>query len=336
MLHRAGRAGAVAKGTDLPFGIDSANDIAGAPGQCTHTMPGQFSIRPRKVRPFLTASCEIAVVPPTARVVLNVRRVIGRTTVVGVRQAQLATLEPWVPVVWYVPGGDDRRTHGIDDADRAAVERVSSVQQPVVVVSASAGIADNLVAFGAEWVRQRMLERDLVEALSRARATSALAAISRTIDTNSTIPAKLRRALVYATIPHASIQSFGTSRLGSVERLARYVECDRSTLTAQWRSAWSRAFAESAPESVDPDLRLEDFVHWPLLIRAVVRKTGRQSWARIATRFGMHEDTLRRASKRLTGRSLAQLAGDGPLSLCGEFFDRVIEPLLASVAEGVR
>jgi hypothetical protein len=86
--------------------------------------------------------------------------------------------------------------------------------------------------------------------------------------------------------------------------------------------SWQSAFGPTPP------LRLQDFVHWILLIRATaLRSTGRR-WTAVADDLGVHEHTIARVAKGLAGMNLRQLAAGGPAEVTRRFERRAVAPLL--------
>src|SRR3954454_13080211 len=84
--------------------------------------------------------------------------------------------------------------------------------------------------------------------------------LAQALDRAPRLPARLRGALLRAcTAPRPFL---------SVSRLAAASDCDRRTLWRDWR------------RGVGPDsaLRLEDVLHWLLLVRALALKTPQRSW----------------------------------------------------------
>lgn len=106
------------------------------------------------------------------------------------------------------------------------------------------------------------------------------------------IPATLKQALAFACRSEVPIRS--------VKHLTAAVGSNRRTLWYQW----CKVVGPSSP------LRLQDFLHWVLLLRAVGRKTPDRSWATVAEDVGVHPHTLWRFAKQLTGCTLPELAGE--------------------------
>ncbi len=123
------------------------------------------------------------------------------------------------------------------------------------------------------------------------------------------LPATLQEAIVYACRSERPVCS--------IKQLAAAVKSNRATLWHQWRKV------VGAPSR----LRLEDFLHWVLLLRAVGRKTSGRSWAEVAEELGIHAHTLWRYAKQLTGRTLPELSAD-PMVVVRLFRGRVLKFLL--------
>ena len=124
------------------------------------------------------------------------------------------------------------------------------------------------------------------------------------------VPQKLREALALACE--------GERPIRTVERLACAVGCDRRTLWNQWKQVVGR----------DEPLRLQDFLHWVLLLRAMSGKTAGRSWADVADDVGVHPHTLGRLARQLAGRTLRDLAAGGHAPVARRFEDEVLPVLL--------
>lgn len=125
-------------------------------------------------------------------------------------------------------------------------------------------------------------------AVARARTRGLFHNLHFTISDNRQLSPRLRDALVHAlrTEHHAY----------SVATLARAVRCDRRTL---WH-AWRRAVADGP--------RLEDFLHWLVLLRAAELKESARCWREVALTLGIDNRTLGRHAGRLLGMRLSDLA----------------------------
>ena len=124
------------------------------------------------------------------------------------------------------------------------------------------------------------------------------------------LPPRLREALALACDERRGIRT--------VERLASAAGCDRRTLWTHWKSA----------VGADAELRLQDFVHWLLLLRAAHRKTAELAWADVADEIGIHPHTLSRLARQLTGCSLRDLAAGGHGELTRRFEAEVLSAVL--------
>lgn len=104
----------------------------------------------------------------------------------------------------------------------------------------------------------------------------------------------------------------------SVADLACALGCDRRTLWRHWHEAGQAVAA----------LRLEDFLHWLLLLDAAGRKVPSRGWSAIAAELDVHEHTLARLAKRLGGVTLHELGVVGQQTLMRPFIRQVVRPLL--------
>jgi hypothetical protein len=159
------------------------------------------------------------------------------------------------------------------------------------------------------------LDNHLWPALRRARTGGALRRFAREFEAADWIPDLLRHALAAACRSPAPTYT--------VPQLAAHVGRDRRTV---WR-LWQRTFGPVPP------LRLQDFVHWLLLIRAAsLRSTGHR-WTGVAADLGVHEHTIARLARGLAGMSLREVAAGGPAELTRRFEKRVVAPLLGRAGE---
>jgi hypothetical protein len=107
--------------------------------------------------------------------------------------------------------------------------------------------------------------------------------------------------------------------LHTVQRLARVAGCDRRVLWQQWKETVS-----------DSPLRLQDVLHWFLLLRAAGLKSPGRPWNAVAEDLGVHAQTLGRLSRQLAGLSLTDLAGTRQGELVERFQRDVLGTLLSS------
>jgi len=115
------------------------------------------------------------------------------------------------------------------------------------------------------------------------------------------LPARLRQALALACDSERPICTVG--------KLATMAGCDRRTLWNQWRNTVGR----EAP------VRLEDFLHWQLLLRAMTIKEPAMAWADVADRLGVHPHTVARLARQLAGRTLRELNACSAATVAAEF-----------------
>jgi tetratricopeptide (TPR) repeat protein len=203
-----------------------------------------------------------------------------------------------------------------DAGDRRALVELKSRAPllPVVLVTRrEADAPDSLTELHVDevvWVGQ--VERDLRAASVRAASRTLLRWLAQSLARADHLPSKLREALVYACRT--------TRPVRSVTVLAEAVERHRTTLGRMWRDAVGEEL-----------LRLEDFLAWLLLLRAVARRPRGMSWAAVADELDVHEQTLRETSRRLVGRRLDELAdASGQAWLVEQFARQVLDPLLGA------
>lgn len=158
------------------------------------------------------------------------------------------------------------------------------------------------------WFRE--VDRDLTPAVQRAcrQDFHALRCLALPFELASHLPETLRKALAHACHSERAV--------GSVKHLAAAAGVDRRTLWHQW----NRAVGPSS------SLRLQDFLHWLLLLRALGHKVPGQSWASVARDLRVHPHTLGRLAKQLTGSPLRELSDRGDLVLL--FRERMLDSLV--------
>lgn len=160
------------------------------------------------------------------------------------------------------------------------------------------------------WCREA--ERELAAAVRRAcgRITGALLHLAAPLEAAAHLPAALRTALGHACRSELPVRS--------VNQLAAAVGSDRRTLWYHW----------TRTVGPDAELRLQDFLHWVLLLRALARKTPDRTWASVASEVGVHGHTLQRFARHLAGGTLPTLEEDGA-GAASLFRERVLRLLLA-------
>jgi hypothetical protein len=125
------------------------------------------------------------------------------------------------------------------------------------------------------------------------------------------LPACLRHALALACGAEPPLRT--------VQNLARAVGCDRRVLWQQWKEAM-----DGSP------LRLQDVLHWFLLLRAAGMKRPGVPWNQVAEGLGVHAQTLGRLSRQLADLSLTGLAGTQQGVLVERFERDVVGTLFSS------
>ena len=218
-----------------------------------------------------------------------------------------AAAECWLVVV-ASPGQDPGARRLAALRERHPARRVVlALGDPGAAASGLAASADEVIPLGA-------LERELPAALGRARVASRARSLPDAVRAAEHLPPRLREALARA--------SNGGPPVRTVEKLAVLAGCDRRTLWNQWRHAFT-----------DGELRLEDYLHWLLLLRATARKTPDRSWGDVAEEVGVHPHTLGRLARQLAGRSLRDLAAGGQAAVVERFDEAVLRHLQIDAAE---
>jgi AraC-like DNA-binding protein len=132
----------------------------------------------------------------------------------------------------------------------------------------------------------------LAPAVARELQADILACLATAIETASGLPQELRRGLALAcSMPRPPRTVAGLCRaLGIEEGHLRYL--------------WRRNMAGASS--------LREFVDWLLLGVALRLRPMEGSWAAVADRLGLSEETLRNIFIRRTGHRPGQLAGTDP------------------------
>jgi hypothetical protein len=149
----------------------------------------------------------------------------------------------------------------------------------------------------------------LVPAIHRASNAGYLQQVAAVIDDTPHLPQRLRAALAHACRNRVPVRS--------VNGLAAAVECDRSTLCRQWQKG----------RSTRVELRLEDFLDWLTVLRAVGLRPPGRKWSAVAEELGMPERTLSRIARRLLGSGLRELDLNGYMSVAAKFEAEVLRHL---------
>lgn len=194
----------------------------------------------------------------------------------------------------------------------ALAARQARAWRPVVLVTTRD--ADNArhlkdVTVGeVVWLHE--VERELWPAVQRAASQASLHDVAALVEGLTSMPPTLREALGYACRSRTPVRS--------VTALAQATNCRRSTLWYHWRRA----------VRADASLRLEDFLDWLLVLHALGRKGPDRAWPKVAEELGVHERTLGRLARRLTGLPLQDLNLGGPAAAMELFRERMLHPLI--------
>jgi hypothetical protein len=201
---------------------------------------------------------------------------------------------------------------------RLALFRARHPLHPLVLVTR--GDMENardlkaLVVDEVVWTQE--IDRGLDHAVGRTCVLNQARRMAEAIRRNPALPTKLREALATACASERPIRT--------VHKLAGAVGCDRRTLWTQWKQVMERA---------DADPRLQDFLHWLVLLRATGRKTASRSWAAVAQEVGVHPDTLSRLAQQLTGCPLRDLSAGGQAAVASQFAKEVLSYLAGEVPD---
>ncbi len=159
------------------------------------------------------------------------------------------------------------------------------------------------------WLEE--IDAELSGAVGRTCVLSHQRTFCETMGDADYLPGCLARALAIACTAEPPLHT--------VQKLARVAGCDRRILWQQWKEAM-----DGSP------LRLQDALHWFLLLRAAGRKTPGRPWSAVAEDLGVHPQTLGRLSRQLAGLSLTDLAGTGQGDLVDRFEADVLGGLLSN------
>lgn len=129
----------------------------------------------------------------------------------------------------------------------------------------------------------------LLPAIQRACSTGYLLRVAAAVESSPRLPLRLRAGLAHTCRSRLPV--------GSVKGLAAVLGVDRSTLCRQWLRGRREGTA----------LRLEDFLDWLILLRAVGRRAPGRKWSAVAAELGVPERTLARTASRLLQQRLREL-----------------------------
>jgi hypothetical protein len=150
------------------------------------------------------------------------------------------------------------------------------------------------------------IERELWTKVRLATTSSTLARVADCFRRATQLPPALREALALACS--------ATRPVASVAELGALIGRDRRTIWRQW----------SQSRQANDALRIEDVLHWLILLRAVLQKDRHTSWRLVARSLDVHEHTLARSAQTLVGTTLGCLTFQGPHQVKAAFVDRVM------------
>lgn len=181
---------------------------------------------------------------------------------------------------------------GTEEMERLRGFKARNPLHPVVLVTrGDMQNARQLRAVQVEeviWMEE--MDRALSDALSRTCTLSHQRTFCVAMSDADYLPGCLGSALAHACSAEPPLRT--------VQKLAAVAGCDRRTLWQHWRHVAGGS-----------GLRLQDVLHWFLLLRASTLKTPARSWAVVADELGMHPQTLGRISRQLSGLTLREVAG---------------------------
>ena len=203
------------------------------------------------------------------------------------------------------------RLAAADDARRLAAFRARFPLHPVVLVTrGDIANARNLAGLPVDAVVwQEEVERELAPAVGRTCVLAGSRCFAAALRA-APIPPALRAALARVACAEHPVRT--------VAALAEAAGCDRRTLWHQWRQTGAAG-----------ELRLQDFLHWLLLVRAAGAKTPRRPWSDVADDLGVHPHTLARLARQLVGLSLRELAAGGQAAVAERFQEEVLAKLVS-------
>ena len=155
------------------------------------------------------------------------------------------------------------------------------------------------------------VSRELWSAIRRATFRPSLTDLAGEMEAAAHVPIRLRDALSVACRSEVPVRSVG--------ELAHLANCRRGTLWYQWKRIMRG----------DDDPRLEDFLGWLLVVRAIGLKDHSAAWTDVADGIGVHGRTLGRLARRLTGRTLKELWMAGETQALALFRERMMVPVIS-------
>ena len=182
---------------------------------------------------------------------------------------------------------------------------------PVVLVTRkdadNARLLKGLILEEVVWTHEA--SGGLASAVARAETHSTLREVCTKLGTQGRLSPRMRKIVLYLCERGHDVRS--------VASLARALHCDRRTLWYAWHQAMP-----GGP-------RLEDFIHWLLLLNASALRASLKNWSAVAGELRVDKRTLSRHTDRLLGISLRELAALDRRDLMRAFHTAVVTPLLS-------
>ena len=157
------------------------------------------------------------------------------------------------------------------------------------------------------WVEEAPTE--LARAVFRARTQRHALQTAQRIQTCPYLSNDLREALLFACHARPPIVS--------VNQLCTVLGINRRTLWRRWKEA-----------AGDQELRLQDFLAWLLLLRAIGNRPRSGAWSSVAEDLGVHPQTLAKTARRLTDDTLSGISSQLGPTVWARFEERMLTPLL--------
>jgi AraC-like DNA-binding protein len=151
------------------------------------------------------------------------------------------------------------------------------------------------------------VEQGLSAAVKRAAAGPPLERVRQAVAGLTALPPRLRRMLELALAAEPP--------LVTVEQAAAATGCDRRTL---WRELRQLSGIQ---------LRLQDLIDWVVLVRVSALPERSRRLSAAAATLGIHEQSLARMIRRLTGFTPRQFAARGATAVLEQFERSVLQAL---------
>ena len=188
--------------------------------------------------------------------------------------------------------------------------------RPLVLVTSrtsdNTARAPGLAPVDIVWVGD--IEVDLWTKVRRASSLGVMERIAAGFRLSTRLAPALREAL--------ALSCTSTRPVTTVSELGHLIGRDRRTVWRMWK--------QCIPEGTV--LRLEDVLHWIILLRASLEKERDLSWHHVARQLDVHENTLARLAQSLARTTLGTLTFQGPFVIRDQFVHEVLGTFLETHA----